>query len=75
MGIQYISDSKGDVTGVFIPIEDWEELKNKYGIKSEDLEVPDWQKDIVNERMSEYKKNPGIAEDFNKAMDDIENEL
>jgi len=27
MNLQYISDSKGRHTGVFIPIEDWEKIK------------------------------------------------
>jgi lipoate-protein ligase A len=28
MNLQYILDSKGQKTGVFIPIEDWEKLKS-----------------------------------------------
>jgi hypothetical protein len=32
MDIKYLSDPKGTITGVFIAIEDWEQLKKQYGI-------------------------------------------
>ena len=32
MDIKYLSDAKGNITGVFIPIEDWEQLKKQYKI-------------------------------------------
>jgi hypothetical protein len=76
MNLQYISDSRGQTTGVFIPIEEWNNLKNKYkDIEQEEVDIPQWQKKIVKERLVEYNKNPGTAMDFNTAMDDIESEL
>lgn len=35
MGIKYLSDAKGTVTGVFIPITEWEQLKKQYNIREE----------------------------------------
>lgn len=32
MDVKYLSDEKGKITGVFIPIEDWEQLQKQYGI-------------------------------------------
>ena len=32
MDIKYLSDDKGKITGVFIPIEEWERLQKAYGI-------------------------------------------
>ncbi len=62
--------------GVFIPIEEWMKLKDKYKeIGRESIEIPEWHKDIVNDRMADYEKNPGSSQDFDKAIDDIENEL
>lgn len=76
MNLQYISDSKGKTTGVFIPIQEWEDLKSKYkGLGDEEVHVPDWHKDLVRKRLDEYRKDPGIAMDFDSAMDDIEKEL
>ncbi len=75
MNVQYISDAKGMTTGVFIPIEEWNALVDKYkGIESE-IDVPEWHKAIVAERMEEYKRNPGLAQDFDEAMDEIEKGL
>ena len=37
--------------------------------------IPDWQIQQVQERSEAYLKNPGSAEDFDKAMKDIEDEL
>lgn len=76
MNLQYISDSKGKTTGVFIPIKEWEDLKARYkGLEDETMEVPDWHKGLVEKRLSEYHHNPGTALDFDAAMEDIEKEL
>ncbi len=76
MNLQYISDGKGQTTGVFIPISDWNELKNKYkGIDEEQIDIPTRQMDEVRKRLADYKKNPEQAMDFDAAMDDIEKDL
>lgn len=76
MNLQFISDSTGQTTGVFIPINEWNALKDKFkGIEQEEMEIPAWHKDIVRDRLAEYKKNPEIALDFDSAMDDIERGL
>lgn len=74
MNLQYISDSKGETTGVFIPINDWNELKRKYfGLEYEsEVEIPDWQKEIVLKRLDEYAKDKTIAINFEDALRDIE---
>lgn len=78
MSVQYISDNKGKTTGVFIPIQDWLSLKKKYkDIETEQLlvDVPEWHKAIIDERLAAYKANPNDVIDFDKACDDIEKEL
>jgi hypothetical protein len=54
-----------------------EQFKNKYkGIEQEeDIDIPEWHKDLVRQRLEDYRKNPGSAMDFDSAMDDIEKEL
>ncbi|MCD8741852.1 hypothetical protein LT679_14645 [Mucilaginibacter roseus] len=72
MNLQYISDSTGQTTGVFIPIQEWNELKSKYkGIDDEETNIPGWHIDVVRERLAN-KENPI---DFDEAMDDIERNL
>lgn len=52
MSLQYITDEKGRTTGVYIPIEEWDNLKSKYeGLEENSYVVPEWQKEIVMERM------------------------
>lgn len=76
MSLQYISDSKGQTTGVFIPINEWNALKRKFkNIELEEFDIPTWQMDEVRERMEEYKSNPDQALDFDQSMDEIEKEL
>ena len=76
MNLQYISDSTGKTTGVFIPITEWNELKSKYkGIDQEQIDVPSWQMDEVRKRLDDYKNNPKQALDFDAALDDIEKDL
>jgi hypothetical protein len=76
MNLQYISDGAGKTTGVFIPIAEWNELKNKYkGIEQEEIDVPEWQIEEVRERNAAYKLNPNSALDFNDALNEIENDL
>jgi len=76
MSLQFISDSTGQTTGVFIPINEWNDLKTKFkGIEQEEIGVPEWQADIVRERAASYKNDPGQVLDFNDAMDDIESNL
>ena len=56
MRTQIIQDHNGLPTGVFIPIEDWENIKKSYpNIEKVDDDIPQWQKDIVLERVSQPK--------------------
>ncbi len=80
MTFQFIHDIKGNTTGVFIPIEEWQTLKSKYTdlSKEEALKNPDlatWQKQIIDERLSDYYNNPTKMEDFDKMIDDIEGDI
>lgn len=74
MNLQYISDNTGKTTGVFIPISEWNKLKNKYK-DIEQMDIPDWQIEESRKRLDDYKKNPEQALDFDKVMDDIERGL
>lgn len=76
MNLQYILDSSGEATGVFIPINEWNELKRKYwGIEQEEKDIPEWHKNLVRDRLEYYKRDPDSAMDFGSAMDEIEQDL
>lgn len=80
MTLQFIHDNKGNTTGVFIPIEEWQDLKSKYSeLEKEEasnfIEPGLWQKQILDERLADYYSNKEDVEDFDKTLDDIEREL
>lgn len=80
MTLQFIHDNKGNTTGVFIPIEEWQSLKTKYaGLQKEEAEnindLASWQKNIIDERLSDYYKNQDDLLDFDKTLDDLEKTL
>lgn len=76
MTLQYITDSNGETTGVFIPIEEWNKLKSKYkDIDASTVKIPEGQMNEVRDRLAEYKKNPKSGLDFDEAMDDVEKDL
>lgn len=62
MHLQYIPDKKGETAGVFIPIEEWERLKSKFkDLEKEEssvFEIPDFHKEILDERLSMLKDDP-----------------
>ena len=80
MTLQFIHDNRGNTTGVFIPIEEWQILKAKYtDLQKEEAEnivdLAPWQKQIIEERLSDYYKTPTHVEDFDSTIDDIEKSL
>jgi hypothetical protein len=80
MTLQFIHDNKGNTTGVFIPIEEWQTLKTKYtDLQKEEseniVEFSAWQKQIIDDRLNDYYLNSNDVEFFDKTIDDIEKSL
>ncbi len=77
MNFQYLHDLSGKTTGVFIPIKVWNRLKEKYkGLELENaLELDQWQKDIIDDRLEKVAKENEKFQDFEKAIEEIENDL
>ena len=76
MTLQFIHDNKGNTTGVFIPIEEWQNLKSKYtDLQTEEfqdnIELTSWQKDIIDQRLEDYYKNPNDVIAFDATIADI----
>ena len=80
MSLQFIHDNKGNTTGVFIPIEEWQSLKDLYnGLQKEEVEnvteLASWQKQHIDDRLNDYYENPDAVMDFDKTINDIEKSL
>lgn len=57
MKTQLVQDHNGKPTGVFIPYKDWELLKKKFpNIEQIDEEIPQWHKDVLDERLRDKKE-------------------
>ena len=74
MTFQYIHDSVGNPTGIYITIDQWEKLKSKYqGLEKEeqqnDLELSDWEKQLIDERLADYHAHPADVTDFDDMLD------
>lgn len=52
MGLQIIQDSKGKTTGVYIPINEWKELKKQY----RDLEALEYEEPTKEQILQELKE-------------------
>lgn len=50
---QYTFDNMGNPVGVFLPIEDWNTITQELH-----LDLPQWQKDMIDIRLAQYKNNP-----------------
>ncbi len=80
MTLQFIHDNKGNATGVFIPIEEWQSLKTKYsdlqrGEAENKVDLTSWQKQIIDTRLNDYYKNTEVLSKFDKTLNDIEESL
>ena len=80
MTLQFIHDNRGNTTGVFIPIDDWQDLKTKYtDLQTEEaqnnIELTSWQKDIIDQRLDDYYKNPNDVVDFDTTIANIRKKI
>ena len=72
---QIIQDQNGKTTGVFITIEDWENIKRKYpNIEKADENLPQWQKEIIDARLLDLK-NPQKLKPIEHLFDVLDEEI
>jgi hypothetical protein len=75
MRTQIIQDHNGLPTGVFIPIEDWENIKKSYpSIEKVDEDLPQWQKDIIDARLADLN-NPDKFKSIEHLFDVLDEEV
>lgn len=76
MTLQFIHDNRGNTTGVYIPIDEWQSLKEKYtDLQKEEaqnnIELTSWQKEIIDQRLEDYYNNPSDVVDFDTTIANI----
>ena len=56
---QILKDKDGVSMGVFIPINDWEQLKRNYpDVEEITGDLPQWEKDFIDARLEIANKHP-----------------
>lgn len=59
MSVQYLSNEKGQVTAVQVPIKEWKRIKSKYPeVDHIDSTLPLWQKKLIDNRLEAIEKDP-----------------
>lgn len=72
MKTQLIQDHNGKPTGVFITYRDWELIKKNFpNIEDIEDDIPQWHKDIIDQRLDDYYINPDDVVDFETTIANI----
>ena len=77
MNLQFLSDSYGNTTGVFIPIKEWEKLKAKFkGLEEVETDVQSKEEILSGlkkavEEMNLVKKGKLKARDAKNLLDEL----
>ena len=72
MNLQIIKDGRGNNTGVFIPMDDWDLIKSTYpDINNLTSELPQWQKDLIDLRLDAIAANPKRIKPIEELFDQL----
>lgn len=66
---QYTFDDSGNPIGVFLPINEWNSLINN-GV----IELPEWQKNLIDTRIKEFNANPETTIDWEDILSEMQAE-
>jgi len=76
MRLLVIQDSYRENTGVFIPIKDWALIKTTYpDIETIEEGVPEWEKDLIDERLLIIAQNPDQLKPVNQLFDQLKSKI
>jgi hypothetical protein len=75
MKLQVLQDNFGNKMGVYVPMEDWDLIKNNYpDIETLEKELPQWQKDIIDARLADLN-NPDKFKSIEHLFDVLDEEI
>jgi hypothetical protein len=73
MNVQYVSDEKGQVVAVQLPIKEWERIKSKYpNIDHIDEKLPKWHKDLIDDRLDAIQNDPSRIKPISELMEELD---
>lgn len=76
MKLQVLQDNLGNQTGVYVPMEDWNLIKNNYpDIETLEQELPQWEKDIIDTRLETITKNPERLKPIESLFEELKRKI
>jgi hypothetical protein len=73
MSVQYLSNEKGQVTAVQVPIKEWKRIKSKYPeVDHIDSTVPGWQKKMIDNRLEAIEHDPSRLRPISELMEELD---
>jgi hypothetical protein len=73
MSVQYLSNEKGKVTAVQLPIKEWEMIKIKYpNVDHLDAIPPEWHKQLIDHRLDALENNPELIRPISELFDELD---
>jgi len=76
MKLQIIQDGKGKNAGVLIPMEDWDLIKKQYpDIENLKSDLPQWEKDLIDQRLAAIAKNPDSLQPIEKLLAELKRKI
>ena len=73
MGVQYLSNKKGQITAVQVPIEEWNKIKRKYpDVDHIDSEVPEWHKELIDSRLEILETEADRVKPISGLLDELD---
>ncbi len=76
MKFQVLHDNFGNQTGVYVSIEDWTLIKNNYpDIETLEQELPQWEKDLIDERLEAIAKNPERLQPIESLLEELKRKI
>ena len=76
MKLQILQDSKGNDSGVYVPMEDWVLIKNNYpDIETLEQELPQWEKDLIDSRLEGIAKNPERLKPIESLFEELKRKI
>lgn len=76
MKLQVVQDGKGNNTGVFIPMEDWNLIKNQYpDIENVGKELDEFEKELIDTRLESIAKKTNRLKDGKNLIQVLKNKI
>lgn len=76
MKLQVLHDNFGNQTGVYVPMEDWMLIKNNYpDIETIDQDLPQWEKDIINDRLNAIQISQHRLRPINELFEELNRKI